>query len=210
MRAHAGFALGFITHDHGREFNLAGSALSHWTATRTRRTGLRRFGGSGAANSEQSSRSISSMRGSTSPRSTPPVLRPRKALRSSSSSWVGAPVGSGKSVLTVLDFIGQAHADYLVRHPVPARWLAGRASQVEDARSRLPADAARLCDQLRDCDEIITRESWSSIRNTQPGTVDDLRGLPSSTTLGQFLAASSFELQDKQRFPVDESASRPR
>lgn len=103
----------------------------------------------------------------------------------------------GKSVLTVLDFIGQAHADY--RFDVRFRaLLGGTRRQVERALEvgfplMPPGCAIRLDDIAQ---KIVLDHLRSSIRNTRRALIDDLRGLPHTTTLSEFLDASSFDLLD--------------
>lgn len=103
----------------------------------------------------------------------------------------------GKSVLTVLDFVGQAHADY--RFDIKYRALiGGTRKQVEQAIEAgfplMPPGCAVRLDEI--AQKIVLDNVRSSIRSTRKALIDDLRGLPSSTTLSQFLAASSFELAD--------------
>lgn len=103
----------------------------------------------------------------------------------------------GKSVLTVLDFVGQAHADY--RFDIKYRALiGGTRKQVEQAIEAgfplMPPGCAIRLDEI--AQKIVLDNVRSSIRSTRKALIDDLRALPSSTTLSQFLAASSFELTD--------------
>lgn len=103
----------------------------------------------------------------------------------------------GKSVLTVLDFIGQAHAEY--RFDVRFRaMLGGTRRQVERSLEAgfplMPPGCAIRLDEI--AQEIILENLRSSIRNTRKALVDDLRGLPASTTLAQFLAVSAFDVAD--------------
>ena len=108
----------------------------------------------------------------------------------------------GKSVLTVVDFIGQAHADY--RFDVRFRaMVGGTRRQVERALEHgfplMPPGCAIRLDEI--AREIVLANLRSSIRNTRRALVDDLRGLPPTTTLGQFLEVSSFDLQDVYATP---------
>lgn len=103
----------------------------------------------------------------------------------------------GKSVLTVLDFIGQAHADY--RFDVRYRALiGGTRRQVERAVATgfplMPPGCAVRLDEI--AQSIVLDNLRASIRSTRRALIDDLRGLPTDTTLAQFLDASSFDLAD--------------
>jgi superfamily II DNA or RNA helicase len=109
----------------------------------------------------------------------------------------------GKSVLTVLDFIGQAHAEY--RFDVRYRaMIGGTRRQVERALEKgfplMPPGCAIRLDEI--AQEIVLENLRSSIKNTRRGLVDDLRGLPASTTLSEFLEVSSYDLQDVYSSPA--------
>jgi superfamily II DNA or RNA helicase len=103
----------------------------------------------------------------------------------------------GKSVLTVLDFIGQAHANY--RFDVRFRALLGgtrrQAEQAVVAQFPLmpPGCAIRL-DEISQ--EIVLENIRLALRRSRKALLDDLRGLPPSTTLAEFLDASSFDIED--------------
>lgn len=108
----------------------------------------------------------------------------------------------GKSVLTVLDFIGQAHADY--RFDIRYRaMVGGTRKQVERALEHgfplMPPGCAIRLDEI--AQEIVLANLRTSIRNTRRALADDLKALPSSTTLGGFLEASSFDLPDVYSTP---------
>ncbi len=108
----------------------------------------------------------------------------------------------GKSVLTVLDFIGQAHAEY--RFDIRFRaMVGGTRRQVEKALEGgfplMPPGCAIRLDEI--AQEIVLESLRSSIRNTRRALVDDLRGLPASTSLADFLEASSFDLPDVYASP---------
>ena len=103
----------------------------------------------------------------------------------------------GKSVLTVLDFIGQAHAEYRFDTKFRAL-LGGTRRQVERAIEggfplMPPGCAVRLDEIAR---EVVLTNLRASIRSTRRLLIEDLRALSASTTLPQFLAASSFDLPD--------------
>ena len=104
----------------------------------------------------------------------------------------------GKSVLTVLDFIGQAHAEY--RFDVRFRaMVGGTRRQVERAaRDRLPAHAARVRDPARR-DRSGDRAGEPAVEHPEHSAralIDDLRGCPHRRRLPQFLEVSSFDLPD--------------
>ena len=106
--------------------------------------------------------------------------------------WAG-----GKTVLTVLDFIGQAHSEY--RFDIKFRALLGGTRRqveraIEGGSPLMPPGCAIRLDEISQ--EIILANLRSEIRSRRRLLIDDLRGLPSSTTLSQFLAASSFDLTD--------------
>ena len=112
----------------------------------------------------------------------------------------------GKSVLTVLDFIGQAHADY--RFDIRYRALVGGTRQqvkksIEDGFPLMPPGCAIRLDEISQ--QIVLENLKSAIRNTRKGVIDDLRGLPASATLPEFLAQSSFDLADIYANPASGS-----
>ncbi len=103
----------------------------------------------------------------------------------------------GKSVLTVLDFIGQAHADY--RFDIRYRAMVGGTrlqvtKQLEHGFPLMPPGCAIRLDEISQA--IVLENLRAAIRNTRRALVDDLRGLPASTRLGEFLDNSSFDLPD--------------
>jgi len=112
----------------------------------------------------------------------------------------------GKSVLTVLDFIGQAHAEY--RFDIRYRALVGGTRrQIERAVLNgfplLPPGCAIRLDEI--AQEIVLENLRVAIRSTRRGLMDDLRGLPPDTTLRQFLERSSFDLLDIYSSPASGS-----
>ncbi len=109
----------------------------------------------------------------------------------------------GKSVLTVLDFIGQAHADY--RFDIRYRALiGGTRRQVERAVATgfplMPPGCAVRLDEI--AQSIVLENLRASIKSTRRVVVDDLRAMPSTTTLAQYLDASSFDLPDVYSAPA--------
>jgi hypothetical protein len=108
----------------------------------------------------------------------------------------------GKSVLTVLDFIGQAHAEY--RFDTKFRALIGGTRRLVERALEvgfplMPPGCVVQLDEI--AQEIVLENLRSSIRNTRRALIDDLRGLPASTTLPEFLAATSFDLPDLYSSP---------
>ena len=103
----------------------------------------------------------------------------------------------GKSVLTVLDFVGQAHADY--RFDIRYRALIGGtrqqiAQQIEAGFPLMPPGCAIRLDEI--AQKIVLENVRSQIRTTRRAIVDDLRGMQPTTSLSDFLDASSFDLPD--------------
>ena len=112
----------------------------------------------------------------------------------------------GKSVLTVLDFIGQAHAEY--RFDIRYRALiGGTRRQVERAVLNgfplLPPGCAIRLDEI--AQEIVLENLRAAIRTTRRGMLDDLRGLSRDTRLPDFLQHSSFDLFDVYSSPASGS-----
>ena len=104
---------------------------------------------------------------------------------------------SGKSVLTVLDFIGQAHADY--RFDIRYRALIGGtraqiARAVEHGFPLMPPGCAIRLDEI--AQDIVLENLKTAISNRRRAMIEDLRGLPRETSLGSFLDESSFDLLD--------------
>jgi superfamily II DNA or RNA helicase len=103
----------------------------------------------------------------------------------------------GKSVLTVLDFVGQAHAEY--RFDIRYRALIGGtrqqvAQQIEAGFPLMPPGCAIRLDEI--AEKIVLDNVRSQIRSTRRAIVEDLRSMPAETTLREFLRASAFELPD--------------
>ncbi len=103
----------------------------------------------------------------------------------------------GKSVLTVLDFIGQANAQY--RFDVKYRALiGGTRKQVEEAVKDhfplMPPGCAIRLDEISQ--KIVLENLRTAIKSLRRGVVDDLRGLDPATRLSEFLAKSRCDLRD--------------
>lgn len=108
----------------------------------------------------------------------------------------------GKSVLTVLDFIGQSNADY--RFDIRFRALVGGtrrqlAQAVENGFPLMPPGCAIRLDEISQ--KIVLENVRASLRRSRRGLVDDLRGLPSTTRLDGFLDVSNFDLNDVYASP---------
>jgi superfamily II DNA or RNA helicase len=108
----------------------------------------------------------------------------------------------GKSVLTVLDFIGQANAEY--RFDVRFRALLGGTKQhVERAIAQgfplMPPGCAVRLDEI--AQSIVLENLRGAIRSTRKALIDDLRGLPPNARLPTFLEQSQFELRDVYSAP---------
>jgi superfamily II DNA or RNA helicase len=104
---------------------------------------------------------------------------------------------SGKSVLTVLDFIGQAHTDY--RFDIRYRALIGGtrtqiARSIEHGFPLMPPGCAIRLDEI--AQEIVLENLKAAIKNRRQALIEDLRSLPRDTTLSTFLGSSSFDLLD--------------
>jgi hypothetical protein len=104
---------------------------------------------------------------------------------------------SGKTVLTVLDFIGQAHAEY--RFDVRYRALIGGtraqiARSIEHGFPLMPPGCVIRLDEI--AQEIVLENLKSAIKNRRRAMAEDLRQLPAGTTLSGFLDETTFELTD--------------
>ena len=113
---------------------------------------------------------------------------------------------SGKNVLTVLDFIGQAHADY--RFDIRYRALIGGtraqiARAVENGFPLMPPGCAIRLDEI--AQDIILANLRMAIGNRRRALIEDLRSLPPETSLGSFLDQSSFDLLDVYARPSSTS-----
>jgi len=109
----------------------------------------------------------------------------------------------GKSVLTVLDFIGQAHKDY--RFDVRYRAMVGGtrrqvARAVEEGFPIAPAGCAIKLDRLST--EAVLANLKSGAWTSRRALVDDLRGMPRDTRLPAFLEASGHDLEDVYSRPA--------
>ncbi len=103
----------------------------------------------------------------------------------------------GKSVLTVLDFIGQAHAEY--RFDIKYRALLGGTRRqversVEHGFPLMPPGCVVRLDEI--AQRIVLENLRTQIRTTRKLVVEDLRALPAGTNLAGFLARSAFDLHD--------------
>jgi superfamily II DNA or RNA helicase/HKD family nuclease len=109
----------------------------------------------------------------------------------------------GKSVLTVLDFIGQAHAKY--RFDIKYRALVGGTRKqlqkaVEDQFPLMPPGCAVRLDEISK--DIVLANLRSSIQSVRKGVIDDLLGLNADTRLADFLAKSRYDIRDVYSNPA--------
>jgi superfamily II DNA or RNA helicase len=103
----------------------------------------------------------------------------------------------GKSVLTVLDFIGQAHRRY--RFDVRFRALIGGTrkqlgSAIAEGFPLTPPGCAIRLDRI--ASSYVLENVRSSIRLGRQSLVDDLKALPQNTGLSGFLEKSGHDLED--------------
>ena len=109
----------------------------------------------------------------------------------------------GKSVLTVLDFIGQAHAEY--RFDVRFRALiGGTRKQIERAIEHgfplMPPGCAIRLDEISQ--KTVLDNLRTAIKSTRKALIEDVRGLGPGARLPEFLATSAFDLQDVYANPT--------
>jgi superfamily II DNA or RNA helicase len=109
----------------------------------------------------------------------------------------------GKSVLTVLDFIGQAHRQY--RSDIRFRALIGGtrlqvARAVEEQFPVVPPGCAIQLDRLSQ--EAVLTNLKSTAWVGRKALTEDLRGMAAETTLTQFLVASGHDLEDVYARPA--------
>lgn len=103
----------------------------------------------------------------------------------------------GKSVLTVLDFIGQSNAEY--RFDVRYRALiGGTRRQVEKAVEHgfplMPPGCAIRLDEI--AQKIVLENLRTALRNSKKAVYEDVQALGSAGTLKDFVRHSSLGLQD--------------
>ncbi len=103
----------------------------------------------------------------------------------------------GKSVLTVLDFIGQAHQSY--RFDVRFRALVGGtrkqvASAIEEGFPLTPPGCAIRLDRI--AASYVLENIRASLHAGRRLLVDDLKSLPPTTTLGEYIDRSGHDLDE--------------
>ncbi len=103
----------------------------------------------------------------------------------------------GKQVLTVLDFVGQAHRKY--RYDVRYRALLGCTHHqvyhsIEEGFPLLPPGCALKLDRI--AKETILHNVKNALRNARTRLIDDLRTLGPETRLQDFLQQTGAELED--------------
>ncbi|MBZ4417366.1 DUF3427 domain-containing protein [Myxococcus sp. RHSTA-1-4] len=113
----------------------------------------------------------------------------------------------GKSVLTVLDFIGQAHKSY--RFDVRFRAIVGGTRrqlehELEHDFPRLPPGCAIRLDRI--AQQHVLQNVRSAVLQARRMLVEELRGLPPDTRLQGFLRASGHELEEVYGRPSETSS----
>jgi hypothetical protein len=103
----------------------------------------------------------------------------------------------------VLDFVGQANTHY--RFDTRFRALIGGTRQqiaeaIEAGFPLMPPGCAIRLDPI--AQKIVLDNVRSQLRTTRRAVIDDLRGMPRTTTLADFLQASSFDLPDVYSSPA--------
>jgi len=114
--------------------------------------------------------------------------------------------GSGKSVLTVLDFIGQANKSY--RFDVRYRAIVGGtrrqlADELEHDFPRLPPGCAIRLDRL--AQEHVLQNIKAAVLQARRMFLEELRSLPPETRLSDFLKATGYELEEVYGKPSERS-----
>jgi superfamily II DNA or RNA helicase/HKD family nuclease len=115
--------------------------------------------------------------------------------------------GSGKSVLTVLDFIGQAHKSY--RFDVRYRAIIGGTrrqleSELEHDFPRLPPGCAIRLDRI--AQQHVLQNVRSAVIQARRMLVEELQALPPETRLQDFLRATGYELEEVYGRPSERSS----
>ncbi|WP_163777629.1 DUF3427 domain-containing protein [Myxococcus vastator] len=115
--------------------------------------------------------------------------------------------GSGKSVLTVLDFIGQAHKRY--RFDVRYRAIVGGTrrqleAELEHDFPRLPPGCAIRLDRI--AREHVLQNVKAAVSQARRMLVEELKSLPPETRLQAFLEATGYELEEVYGRPSERSA----
>jgi len=109
----------------------------------------------------------------------------------------GLRLCANKTVLTVLDLIGQVHKDY--RYDIRYRALIGGTSrQIQSAIQsnfpRLPPGCAIKLDPISK--EIVLDNLRSSVRNARQYLVQDLKALGHNTRLSKFLQQTTYDIDE--------------
>ncbi|WP_426753487.1 DUF3427 domain-containing protein [Myxococcus sp. Y35] len=115
--------------------------------------------------------------------------------------------GSGKSVLTVLDFIGQAHKSY--RFDVRYRAIVGGTrrqleNELEHDFPRLPPGCAIRLDRI--ARDYVLQNVRAAVFQARRMLLEELLSLPSETRLSAFLEATGYELEEVYGRPTERSA----
>lgn len=109
----------------------------------------------------------------------------------------------GKSVLTVLDFIGHAHKQF--RFDVRFRALVGGtrrqvAQAIEADFPLLPGGCAIQLDRV--AQELVLRNVRDAVRQTRSRLLEDLRALGPTTTLAAFLQETAIDVEELYQRPA--------
>jgi superfamily II DNA or RNA helicase len=107
---------------------------------------------------------------------------------------------SGKSCLTVLDFIGQAHRHFRFDRRYRAltgTTRAGVKRAVEDGFPFLPAGCSMQLDRV--ARDVVLRNIEQSVASTRLRLTEELRSLGRDVTLPQFLQEADLDLDDLYR-----------
>lgn len=113
----------------------------------------------------------------------------------------------GKAVLTVLDFIGQAHREY--RYDVRYRALVGGTLKqlegtIENDFPLLPPGCAMQLE--RTAQDVVLANLKAAVKNARALLLDDLRGLGPDAALGRFLRETGRELEDVYARPSERAS----
>jgi superfamily II DNA or RNA helicase/HKD family nuclease len=115
--------------------------------------------------------------------------------------------GSGKSVLTVLDFIGQANKRY--RFDVRYRAIVGGTrrqleNELEHDFPRLPPGCAIRLDRL--AQQHVLENIRAAVHQARRMLLEELQALPPETRLSDFLEATGYDLEEVYGKPSERSS----
>ena len=108
----------------------------------------------------------------------------------------------GKDCLTVLDFIGQQHRRFRFDRRYRALVGASRSGLIQQLEAGFPHLPAGCRIQLdRVAKDIVLSNVRAAVGGRFQGLVDELRGMPPETTLGQFIEVAGIDIADLYRHP---------